>query len=412
MATISRTARVALVAALSALASSACDLDVSNPQVIDADRFDPTADAATLSLSAQTNLYNAFGAAVISGAYFAGEAWVGAVRQETNDFGRRVITPANLDINPDLWAPLSLAIASNEKAVEVLADAPDATSNVHLARSAMNAGFALALMAEHFCECVMLVGPAMTVEETLDSALVRFERAIEVGSASAEPEAEKIVNAARVGAARAHLQKRDWSAASAAAADVPPEFVFAAIHVDDPANRGRAGNPVVALTAAQTFVVPEAYRALGDPRIPHDDLGGKAQDGQLDLVVQTKYGGYDAPIRIASGLEARYIVAEAQLMEGDATAAEALIAERRAAAGQPAFPGGDDDAVLAELLDQRARDFWLEGKHTGDYRRHPAATPYVPPAGMPYYKPSQGSFGDLTCVPIPNEERDTNPNLD
>lgn len=400
-------------------ASAGCDLDVSNPQVIDANRFDPTEDAATLALSAQTNLYNAFGEAVVSGAYFSGEAWVGAVRQETNDFGRRVITSANLDINPQLWAPISLAVASNEEVIEALEVAPDAASNVHIARAAMNSGFALTLMAEHFCQGVMLVGPLMSVEETLDSAIVRFERAIGVGGAlieaagdaASQADAAHVVNAARVGAARAYLQKREYTSAIAAAADVPADFVHQAIHVDDPGNRGRAGNPVFALRSFQTFVVPAAYRALNDPRVPSQDLAAKAQDGQLDLVVQTKYTDYGAPIRIASGLEARYIRAESELIQGHPAAAEKLIAERRAANGQPPYTDSGEAALLAELMDQRARDFWLEGKHLGDYRRNPGATPYFPPAGSPFYKPSQGDFGDLTCVPIPNEERDTNPNL-
>jgi hypothetical protein len=47
----------------------------------------------------------------------------------------------------------------------------------------------------------------------------------------------------------------------------------------------------------------------------------------------------------------------------------------------------------------------------GDYVRNPSSTPYVSPAGTPYYKPSQGSFGDQACIPVPNEERQTNPHF-
>lgn len=402
--------KILLSAAL--LALGGCDLDVSHPSVIDAGTFDPAADAAMLSLSAQTNLYTAFGASVIRGAYFSGELWVGEARQEANDFGRRVVLPTNVDINSSIWYPLSLAISTNEKVREILGEAPGADANVHLARGALNAGFALMLMAEHFCEGVMLVGPPMTPTETLDSAIVRFQQAIQAGGAAVGGEAEKIRNAARVGLARSYLQQGKYDLAAAAASEVPDDFEAHAIFVDDPANRG-LGNAVFSRSASALMVVPESYRVLDDPRVTFADAGRKAQDGQLDLFIQTKYPGYGARIRLASGLEARYIAAEARLMGSmDDAAALALIAERRDAGGQAPFAGGDREAILAELMDQRARDFWLEGKHMGDYVRNPEATPYVPAAGTPYYKPAQGVFGDQSCIPVSNEERQTNPHFD
>jgi hypothetical protein len=410
MATKFRNACRALLAGGTLLALGGCDLDVVNPAVIDADTFDPLTDASVLSLSAQSNFYNAFDAAAIRGAYFSGEMWVGAVRQETNDFGRRVITPANLDINTSIWGPLSIAIATNERVVEVLEGVPDATRNINIARSSMNSAFSLVLMAEHFCEGTMLVGPPMAPAELLDSAIVRFNRAIGVGSAVTGAEAAKIVNASRVGLARAYLQKGENAAAIQAAANVPANFVFNAVHVDDPANRGRAGNPLYATTVANSFVVPTTYRALNDPRVPYEFRNRRAADGVLDLYYQLKYPGYAAPVRIASGLEARYITAEAQLKQGNPASALALIAERRTAGNQLPFAGTTPAQILAELMDQRARDFWLEAKHMGDFRRNPQATPYVPAPGTPFYKPSQGNFGDLACMPVPNEERTTNPN--
>jgi len=39
---------------------AACDLDVSNPGIIDASTFDPVADARTLSMSAQQNFYQVY----------------------------------------------------------------------------------------------------------------------------------------------------------------------------------------------------------------------------------------------------------------------------------------------------------------------------------------------------------------
>jgi hypothetical protein len=45
-------------ATMAALLLAACDLDVSNPGVIDAATFDPLADATVVSMSAQQNFYD------------------------------------------------------------------------------------------------------------------------------------------------------------------------------------------------------------------------------------------------------------------------------------------------------------------------------------------------------------------
>jgi hypothetical protein len=303
-----------------------------------------------------------------------------------------------------------VAIATNESVLQVLKDAPDAASNINIARSALASAYALVLLAEHFCEGTMLVGPPMTPNQLLDSAIVRFNRAATIAGALTTAEAVKIATSAKVGLGRAYLQKGENANAVTAVTGVPAAFVHNVIHIDDAANRGRAGNALYSTTVANSFVVPAEYRALNDPRVAWQNRSRKAADGILDLYYQLKYPGYATPVRLASGLEARYILAEAQLKQGSTTAALALIAERRTAGTQPAFTGATSAEILAELMDQRARDFWLEAKHMGDYRRNPTATPYVPPAGSPFYKSSQGNFGTLTCIPVPNEERSTNPN--
>jgi hypothetical protein len=160
------------------------------------------------------------------------------------------------------------------------------------------------------------------------------------------------------------------------------------------------------------MVVATPYRLLNDPRVTWTDAGRTATDGILRLYRETKYTGYANPYRIASGLEASYIAAEASLQGSNSqTAALALIAARRTAGNQPAFSGGSNAQVLAELMDQRARDFWLEAKHLGDWQRNPTATPYVPATGAPFYKPTQGNFGNATCFPVPDAEISANPNF-
>ena len=115
-----------------------------------------------------------------------------------------------------------------------------------------------------------------------------------------------------------------------------------------------------------------------------------------------------SPIRLASKLEADYIEAEAT-----GTAAQlALIAARRAANAQPAYTGSTAPAaVLTELMEQKGRDFYLEAKRMGDFRRIPAAVINVPVPGTAYFKPGFSPVGNQVCWPLPLAETDNNPNI-
>jgi hypothetical protein len=316
-------------------------------------------------------------------------------------------------VNTSVWTPLQRAIATNELTIQVLVKGASAASDINLARAYMNSGFSLVLMAEHFCQGTILVGPPLTPAQVLDTAIDRFTKAVAVGAAAAAAgaaEGTKVVNASNVGLARAYLQKKVYTSAATAAAKVPASFVYNAVTVDDPSNRA-LGNGVFNYDLSALMIVPDVYRALNDPRVPWKDAGKKAQDTQFQYYQQLKFPGYATPIRIASGLEASYIAAEAKLQTGDPTAALTLIAARRAANGQPPFTGTTPAAILAELMNQRAREFWLEAKHVGDLNRNPTATPFVGAAGSPFYKPAQGSYGSATCLPVPLAEVNANPNF-
>jgi len=411
MPTFARSLRTVVLAGLLAVPVSGCTLEVSTPTVIDASTFDPTADAAALSLSAQTNLWRAMSAVIHFGGFLSQEVIVGAIRQETNDIGRRVMTAATSDVNTNLWVPIQRAIATNELAAEVLKQGAGAASDINLARAYMNSGFSMVLLGEFFCQGTFLSGAPMTPAQILETAIDRFTQAIAIGTAvpAANAEGVRVVNASNVGIARARLQRGENGPAAAAAALVPAGFVYNALAVDDASNRA-LGNGVFAYDVGRLIVVPEAYRNLNDPRVPWQDGGANAQDTQFRWYQQLKYTGYATPMRIASGLEASYIAAEAQLKGGNTTAALDLIAARRAANGQAAFGGTTPAEILAELMDQRAREFWLEAKKVGDMNRNPTATPYVGVAGAPFYKPAQGNYGAATCLPVPLAEVNANPN--
>jgi hypothetical protein len=403
----------ALLVGVAALPLTACKLDVTNPSVIDAAAFDPTSDGATISLSAQTAWYGAFQTLVVDGGYFAEEATSGAARTETSDIARRNFPIGNPDLS-SVFSAMSSAISQNTDVITALEGGPNAASDINLARAQMNLGFSLSLMAESFCEGVIKGGPSLTPAQLLDSAITRFNQAITTAGAASGAEATKIVNASRIGLARAYLQQGDnanaLTAATTALGSVPSTFEYNVINTDDQGNR-QLGNQVYDITDPNKFlVVPAPYRAMNDPRVPWVDAGVLTQDGFTEDYQQLKYTSYSDPIRIASYLEAQYVQAEASLKGGSGSGpALALIAARRAVGGQGAFTGTTDAAILTELLNQSARDFWLEAKKLGDWRRNGAAEPLISAPGDPYKVTQQ--FGTLTCFPLPASEVNANPNL-
>lgn len=415
MTNLPRSVRGPILASVAALGLASCNMDVTNPSVIDAGTFDPNSDGRTLALSAQTNFYIAFQSVAIYGGLISDEIWTGAIRLQTNRLASRTFLGSD-DINADFFAPLSLAIASNENAVTALSAGPNAASDVNLARASMNLGFALDLMSESMCSGVIQGGPELSDTQLLDTAVTAFTRAVSAATA-AGADGSDIVNESNVGLARAYLQLGDFPNAAATAALVPSDFVANVITTANVSTQGTLGNLIYGTTVGGQAVAPERYR-VGDPRMPIDSIAQAVPTlNGLPSIIQKKFTSYSDPIRLASGLEAQYIAAEAALQSGGGTgAALALIATRRAAGGQSAYSGGTDNvSVLQELLNQRARDFWMEGKKLGDLRRNPTVSlPSVltDPVGAPFYTSvGGGTFGNTFCAPIPPEEINANPNF-
>ena len=401
-----RSVRRAAAAGAVALGIAGCELDVANPGVIDATTFNPNNDGATLSLSAQTLFFGTFQTVVQSGALLSEELWSGAAAAEPNDISRRALNPVNLQVNSTVFSPLSRSFVTNDEVVNTLSTGANAASDINLARAAMNAAYSLLFQAEYMCSGVIRQSAALTPNQVLDSAIVRFQRAVSVGAAAAaagNADGTRIVNASNVGIARAQLQKGDNAAAATTAALVPTNMQdFTVATIDDAANRG-LGNNIFAVTTGRTVSVPLRYQ-ITDSRVRWTNTNQPAQDALLTpLVTQQKYTGFAAPLRIASYLEARYITAEAQLKQGNSAPALALIAERSAAAaaGASATPLAST-TPLGQLMELRAREFWLEGKKLGDIRRNPEVKAYYDPPGTPYYK-GTGAFGSDVCFPIPQE---------
>ena len=411
--------RVGALAAVAVLmpALTACDnfFQVENPDVIDAATVDPVADGTVFSRSAFQTFAVAYGSGyIVYTAWFTNEAWVGDTYPTRNEYGRRFIDQMNTSTAPDLWTPLTRSIAQGEAVIEILEGQTGQELNV--ARAAFTSGYALVLQAEGFCAGTMVQpggvpGPRMTSQELLAKAIERFDKAMSAGGATTGTEAASIVTGAKVGKGRALLDLGRKTEAVAAVSGVATSYAFNVPYVDDASSRGRLGNGVYYYSFGglrEALVVPPHYRSMNDPRVQWADAGKFSQDGELRLYTQKKYPAWNSPIRLASGLEARYIEAEANL---SAASTLTFINERRAAGGQAAVSTTNTTELLAHLMEQKSRDFWLEGTRMGDWRRNPNAVPNILPPGNNYYKPQLGDVQNQMCMPLPYAECNANPNM-
>jgi starch-binding outer membrane protein, SusD/RagB family len=396
---------------LAGLAASGCNdfLEVTSSGVLESDAIDPGSDAPVFSRSALQNFAVALGNMNLYGAWYTNEARVGDTFPTRNEYGRRDVQSSN-GTHSGVWNTLQTAVASSENTIKEF----DA-EGLDLARVQFSAGYSVLFMAEAFCEGTVSIsstetGPPMTRAQMLDHSIMRFTEANTTAAALGTADGTAIATAALVGKARAQLLAGRKSEAAATAAQVPAAFSYSVVYIDDASNRGRLGNNLYAFTVSRlSLVVPPEYRAMadaGDTRIAYNDAGRVAQDGVLRFYRQRKFLSYADPIRLASGLEARYIKAEA---EGNIDDMLTLINERRAVGEQSTFTSTDADAVLTELMAQKSRDFWLEGHRMGDFQRNPNNVPGIIPPGDTYYKPELGVVTGQTCWPVPDTERRNNP---
>ncbi len=405
------------VLALGIVGLAACDdfVAVENPDQLEAEAIDAERDRSILSQSAFQSFVANYGDLAVYSAWFTMEARVGDTFPTRNEFGRREISALT---NGDLaarWTGIHTPLAFSENTIH---DIEAGGEDIDLARLYFTSGYLMLLQAELFCTPTIMQGRGvpgspLTIVQALDTAVARLTKANAIARTLTGTEATDILTASLVGIARAHLQAGRKTLASQFAAQVPAAFVFNLRHLDDSANRGRLGNDIWSFSEARiSLVVPPEYRAMADAsdtRIAYTDQRRPAQDGVLNFFRQAKIAGWGTSDRLASGLEARYIKVEA---DGNAADMLALINERRAVGRQTALAATTDmNVLMRELMEQRARDFWLELKKQGDFLRNPQHVPYIlAPGANNYYKAGVGPVSNQTCWPVPDAERRNNPN--
>ena len=128
-------------------------------------------------------------------------------------------------------------------------------------------------------------------------------------------------------------------------------------------------------------------------------------DSRTPLWRTAKYTDYSTPIRLASYVEAQLIIAEIQ---GGQNAVN-IINTLHTAAGLPAFAGTDATAIKNQVIDERRREFFLEGLRMGDLRQYGIAKQWNRGGTQNPYNFLQ--FGGTECFPFPDVEKQGNPNF-
>jgi hypothetical protein len=409
----------------------ACDqlLDVTNPSAITEDKLkgdDQTVQFMVNGIQGEFRREYAWMAA--HSAMFTDEAIQGHPWSPWNVYDQRNISPDSPAYDGLSYQLLQRARGTADELIAKIETAlgARATNSVDLAKAYAYAGYSYLLVADFLCEAPINISAPKSQADLYAMAAERFDKAIQIATAAAaNATSTDILRLAKVGLARTRLNQNQKPAAITAATGVPATFeawvrynadagdwqVYNFLHWF--AGYRYAGELDLALDPAQ-------YTAVTDPRIPFDPVARRLGNGVRDglLPYQTPSFSDWAPgrqemfkettsIRFASGLEARYIIAEAGGMS--ATELRAFVNERRAVGGLGAFAGADA-ALFGELLDQRRRDFFLDGHRMGDLRRYKSQyqLDFWPRGTMPGL---QQQYGTQECWPIAASEKNSNPNI-
>ena len=376
-------------------------------------------------------------------------------------FDRRDVQPTNGTHSVFLYTPMqrSRALADDAAArlKRILGDS--ANHDLRTARAYAYAGYSLITLGETMCNAPLSQGDTLysrpyTPTELFTFAVARFDSTVKIAAAAKTAAqgaatqtnltraviagADSLRNLAYVGAARASLGIGNKPKAIEYARLVQPiaagNFEFR-IYFNDNLATSRLNNPLrdrmsggAGLTSASvsgtrfSFLddarVPVPLNAAGQP-LPEVATGGSWVVPNSPPAFSTfdgtksgadfSYGGF---MRLASILEARYIIAEA---EGPTAENIAFIESRRTAFASSTATAPTTAANFVDnLRDQRRRDFFLDGHRFGDLRRY--REQYGVTTGVHSWETgamygTTTQFSNVLCWPLNTSEITNNPNV-
>ena len=406
--------RAAILAA--ALTVTACDnpLDVATTSRIPAENIETPANAQLLIDGAIADFECAFAAYTVQSAT-VGEEFIYA--QQTAD---RVPSDARRTTENDprystfgcttlgIYQPLQTARSSAETVLGYLkgwtdAEVPTNRTNLIGIASAY-AGYSYIMLGEGFCTmAISRINPDRSIDyggqiqrdSVFKIAVTRFTEAIAAAQSAGNTD---IVRMSYLGRARAKLNLGDYAGAKADAQQIPAGYVKNATYSDAVGRRNNlVFNDNSTTNRASSIGIP--YRTLGDTRVVIVNGNFTTAATGVQHFYQTKYTTASAPIPLATWEEAQLIIAEADIRANSLATALPILNASRARGGQTPYAGATTQAAyLAELIDQRRRELFLESHHLGDVIRYSVAV--TPATGTPYHF-GGGSYGTQLCFPLP-----------
>lgn len=398
--------------AFAAVVLSGCDLleVADDPATIDAEDIGGPSAFQARFVGATSDFAAALDDAVTYGGLFADELTWGGSFVARQEIDLRDVPSSNDIAASEPYTTLQTAAGTSKNLKEEIAagnfddQVPNPSESAELARMALFAGYARVYLADLFCTLAFDgTGPELTSEEVWGQAIDLFTEAVEADDAPAD-----IRDAALVGRARARLQLGQDAEALSDAQQVSQGFEFFVTYSGVSA---REENDVNGLTwQVERLSTSQEFRDLTledgttpDPRVDLFFTGSTGFSGGVLQYNPVKYGSRTSPIRLSSWHEAQYIIGEIQ---GGAEARDRINAVR-ADQGLPEWDPGEnatDEEIRDKLIDERSRTLFLEGQRMADLRR------YVDRFGLDLF-PSGPDSGDQTCMPLPDLERDNNPDI-
>ena len=405
-----RLGRAVMAALAIPLALAACDslLDVDVPGSATEAEFENPALARTILVSALGEFECSFAQFVTTTGILAAEVESTTGLRATNIWNSRLneldnvmggCTTSRAAGGFGFWAPMQTARFLNDDGYRRISEFPDGTvpnRERKLAELSAYGGYAYLLLGEGHCEVAVDGGPLMTRNQTFQMAEERFTRALPHADAAGN---QSLRNMALVGRARARLNMGDNQGALADARNIPIGFVrevgFSSVQV-----RRENRWPSITITSRRLAVKPDlrdlTVDGVPDTRVQHV-INGVGEDGSTVFHQQQKYTDQSNNMPLASWIEAQFIIAE---VAGGSEAVEALNRIREHFE-LPAYTG---NGSLEDIIEERRRTFWLDGHRLGDMLRY----------GIEFEQglSSRGdAYGDTTCIPLPLNERLSNPNI-
>lgn len=395
-------------------------LDVTTPNSVPVSILDDPTNANLLVAGVVGDFQCALGSAIAVEGLISGEMSDTQLGAAQWDYARRTANTLTNGIYGTsgcagtqgfgIYLPLSTARYDADHAIANLTkwtdtQVPDRATL--LAVSNLYAGFSYATLGMSMCQAAFDNGPAVNQKGMFALAEARFTAAI----AGAPAGADSIKNAAYVGRARVRLYQGNTAGALADAQLVPKGFVM---NASNDAASLRTNNRIYIITKQYGFYsIPTWSQHLKtengeiDPRSDVTLTTTRSADNiNTPIYVPNKYASsIGAPTPIARYEEAQLIAAEVQ---GGAAAVTIINAMRADANLQP-YTGPIDAASIQNLIiSERQRVLFIEGQRNYDIERF--KIPFNPPENTAF-PTGGGTYGNTTCLPLPDIEKNNNPSL-